>query len=67
VVIRSDADLRTAVALMFTHDMTWLACVDADGCFIGRVTQASITHRLGDTYRVQPAIESAAIPKGAVA
>ncbi|WP_404287221.1 ABC transporter ATP-binding protein [Microvirga sp. RSM25] len=67
VVIRSDADLRTAVALMFTHDMTWLACVDADGRFIGRVTQASITHRLGDTYRVRPAIEPAAIPKGAVA
>jgi osmoprotectant transport system ATP-binding protein len=55
VTIRGDADLRTAVALMFTHDVTWLACVDAKGRFSGCITQAGITRRLGDTYRLRDA------------
>ncbi|HEV7810456.1 MAG TPA: ATP-binding cassette domain-containing protein, partial [Candidatus Limnocylindrales bacterium] len=32
-------DLRTAVAMMFTHDITWLACVDDDGFYKGYITQ----------------------------
>ncbi len=44
-------DLRTAVSEMFTHDLTWLACVDDDGFFKGYVTQRGITHLLGETYR----------------
>jgi osmoprotectant transport system ATP-binding protein len=44
-------DLRTAVSLMFTHDVTWLACVDEDGFYKGYVSQRSITHLLGATYR----------------
>jgi len=44
-------DLRTAVSLMFTHDVSWLACVDAEGAFRGYVTQRGITHLLGETYR----------------
>ncbi len=44
-------DLRTAVSLMFTHDVTWLACVDGDGKYQGVVTQRGITHLLGQTYR----------------
>lgn len=46
-----DADLRTAVSEMFTHNTTWLAVVDAEGTFQGCVTQDGITHLLGETYR----------------
>ena len=44
-------DLRTAVSMMFTHDATWLACVDDDGFYKGYITQRGITHQLGAAYR----------------
>jgi osmoprotectant transport system ATP-binding protein len=44
-------DLRTAVSTMFTHDVTWLACVDDDGFYKGYITQRGITHVLGAAYR----------------
>ncbi len=50
-VIGPGDDLRKAVSLMFTHDVTWLACVDADGFYKGYITQRAITHLLGATYR----------------
>jgi osmoprotectant transport system ATP-binding protein len=50
-VVQVADDLRTAVSMMFTHDVTWLACVDADGFYQGYVTQRGITHVLGATYR----------------
>ena len=43
-------DLRKAVAMMFQHDQTWLACVDDDGFYKGYITQRGITHLLGATY-----------------
>jgi osmoprotectant transport system ATP-binding protein len=46
-------DLRTAVSMMFTHGVTWLACVDDDGFYKGYVTQRSITRALGATYQDQ--------------
>jgi len=49
--VRLRDDLRTAVSLMFTHDVTWLAVVDDDGFYKGFVTQRGITHLLGATYR----------------
>ncbi|HSK40408.1 MAG TPA: ABC transporter ATP-binding protein, partial [Arenibaculum sp.] len=45
-------DLRSAVSQMFTHDTTWLACVDAEDRFRGHITQRGITHLLGETYRI---------------
>jgi osmoprotectant transport system ATP-binding protein len=48
--VHMDADLRTAVSRMFTHNVTWLACVDDDGRFRGYITQRQITHHLGATY-----------------
>jgi osmoprotectant transport system ATP-binding protein len=65
--VKTSADLRTAVSLMFTHDVAWLACVDADGRHAGVVTHAGITRILGETYRraappsyagVEPALEA---------
>jgi osmoprotectant transport system ATP-binding protein len=50
-VVRIDEDLRAAVSKMFTHDVTWLACVDDDGFYKGYITQRDITHLLGQTYR----------------
>jgi len=50
-VVRVSDDLRIAVSLMFTHDVTWLACVDDDGFYKGYITQRGITHLLGATYR----------------
>jgi osmoprotectant transport system ATP-binding protein len=49
-VVNVKADLRTAVALMFTHGVTWLACVDDDGFYKGYVTQRGITQALGSSY-----------------
>jgi osmoprotectant transport system ATP-binding protein len=49
-VVNVRDDLRTAVSLMFTHDVTWLACVDDDGFYKGYITQRGITHLLGATY-----------------
>ncbi|MPY72912.1 MAG: betaine/proline/choline family ABC transporter ATP-binding protein [Alphaproteobacteria bacterium] len=50
-VVNVDEDLRAAVSMMFTHDITWLACVDDDGFYKGYITQRGITHALGATYR----------------
>ncbi|MGX1788161.1 ABC transporter ATP-binding protein [Bosea sp. NPDC055332] len=50
-VVNIRDDLRTAVSQMFTHGVTWLACVDDDGFYKGYVTQKSITQVLGATYR----------------
>ncbi len=50
---RLDDDLRTAVSLMFTYDLTWLPVVDGDGFYKGYLTQSGITHLLGETYREQ--------------
>jgi len=44
-------DLRTAVSLMFTHAVTWLACVDDDGFFKGFLTQRRITQVLSEVYQ----------------
>lgn len=49
--VRSDENLRTAVSTMFRHDVSWLACVDDDGMFIGYVTLRSITRLLSEAYR----------------
>ena len=49
--VRVDEDLRTAVSTMFTHDLAWLPCVDAEGFYRGQITQRGITHLLGETYR----------------
>ncbi|MFL5196142.1 MAG: ABC transporter ATP-binding protein [Microvirga sp.] len=45
-------DLRTAVSLMFTHGVTWLACIDDDGFYKGYITQRGITQMLATTSRV---------------
>ena len=50
-VINVKDDLRTAVSMMFTHDVTWLACVDDEGFYKGYITQRGITHALGAAYR----------------
>jgi osmoprotectant transport system ATP-binding protein len=50
-VINVKQDLRTAVSQMFTHGVTWLACVDDDGFYKGYITQRGITQMLGATYR----------------
>ena len=44
-------NLRTAISVMISHDLTWLACVDDDGFYKGYLTQKSITHFLGATYQ----------------
>ena len=46
-----DDDLRTAVSLMFMHDLRWLPCVDSEGRFAGYITQRGITRLLGETYK----------------
>ena len=48
--IRASENLRTAVSTMFRHDMTWLACVDEDGVYIGYVTLRGITQLLARAY-----------------
>ena len=50
-------DLRTAVSKMFRHDTTWLVVVDDDGFFKGSITQRSVSHALGATYRDKEEID----------
>ena len=50
-VVNVKEDLRSAVSQMFTHGVTWLACVDDDGFYKGYITQRGITQMLGATYR----------------
>ena len=45
-VVPVDGDLRSAVALMFTHDMPILPCVDQDGRYRGTLTYRSIVASL---------------------
>ncbi|MEO8856557.1 MAG: ABC transporter ATP-binding protein [Burkholderiaceae bacterium] len=54
VTVGIEDDLRTAVSMMFMHDLRWLACVKPDGAFAGYVTQRGITRLLGETYKAQP-------------
>lgn len=49
--IGPDEDLRTATSTMFRHNVSWLACVDAEGRFLGYVTMRNITRMLSETYR----------------
>ena len=51
VTVNGSSELRTAVSLMFAHDLAWLPCVDDDGLYQGQITQRGITHLLGETYR----------------
>ncbi|MCL4766327.1 MAG: ABC transporter ATP-binding protein [Hyphomicrobiaceae bacterium] len=50
-VVNVKDDLRTAVSTMFTHGVTWLACVDDDGFYKGYITQRNVTQALGAIYR----------------
>jgi osmoprotectant transport system ATP-binding protein len=50
-VVNVTDDLRTAVSTMFTHGVTWLACVDDDGFYKGYITQRNVTQALGAIYR----------------
>jgi osmoprotectant transport system ATP-binding protein len=50
-VVDAQEDLRTAVSLMFTYGVTWLACVDGDGFYKGYITQRGITQMLATTSR----------------
>ncbi|MFO1147454.1 MAG: ABC transporter ATP-binding protein [Alsobacter sp.] len=45
-VVKVTDDLRTAVSDMFTHGVTWLACVDEDGFYKGYITQKGISQML---------------------
>lgn len=51
-LVKLDDDLRTVASKMFTHDATWLACIDSEGILQGFVTQRGITRHLGATYKV---------------
>lgn len=46
-----DDDLRKVASKMYTHDITWLPCIDKTGRMVGQITQRGITHYLGATYR----------------
>ncbi|TPQ46970.1 ABC transporter ATP-binding protein [Prosthecomicrobium hirschii] len=48
-VVNVKDDLRAAVSQMFTHGVTWLACVDDEGFYRGYITQTGITRMLGAT------------------
>ena len=44
--VAPDDDLRRVATLFLTHDRDALACVDADGRVVGRVTRAAVAARL---------------------
>ena len=50
-VVNVKSDLRTAVSEMFTHGLTWLACVDDEGFYKGYITQRGVSQALGAPYK----------------
>jgi len=50
-VVRLEDNLRTVASKMFTHDATWLPCVNSEGILEGCVTQRGITRHLGAAYK----------------
>ena len=50
-VVNIKEDLRTAVSLMFTHGVTWLACVDDDGFYKATSPSAASPRCSAPTYR----------------
>ncbi len=50
-IVNINDDLRTVASRMFSHDTTWMPCVDEHGVFCGEITQRGITHYLGATYQ----------------
>jgi osmoprotectant transport system ATP-binding protein len=60
--VHMNADLRTAVSEMFTHNVTWLACIDDDARFCGYITQRQVTHHLGATYSDRSATPDPNVP-----
>ncbi|WP_460451112.1 ABC transporter ATP-binding protein [Alsobacter sp. SYSU BS001988] len=50
-VVNVKSDLRVAVSDMFTHGVTWLACVDDDGFYKGYITQRGVSQALGAAYK----------------
>ncbi len=51
--VHLDDDLRKAISLMLTHDVTWLPCIDDSGRLCGQITQRDMTHHLGARFRSQ--------------
>lgn len=60
--IRPSDDLRKVASLMFSHDATWLPCVDDNGVLLGQVNQRGITHYLGATYRKDAVVTAPILP-----
>jgi osmoprotectant transport system ATP-binding protein len=50
-VVNVKSDLRVAVSDMFTHGVTWLACVDDEGFYKGYITQRGVSQALGAVYK----------------
>jgi osmoprotectant transport system ATP-binding protein len=46
-----DDDLRKIASQMFSHDTTWMPCIDEQGRLVGHITQRGVTHYLGATYQ----------------
>lgn len=49
-IVNINDDLRTVASKMFSHDTTWMPCVDDQGVFCGEITQRGVTHHLAATY-----------------
>ncbi len=49
-LVNVNDDLRKVASKMFTHDTTWMPCVDDNGHMVGHITQRGVTHYLGATY-----------------
>ncbi|HVF65960.1 MAG TPA: ABC transporter ATP-binding protein [Casimicrobiaceae bacterium] len=48
--VTAEDDLRTAVSMMFMHDVRWLPAVNTEGAYAGYLTQSRIKRLLRETY-----------------
>jgi osmoprotectant transport system ATP-binding protein len=50
-LVNINDDLRKVASKMFSHDTTWMACLNDKGSLVGQISQRGITHYLGATYQ----------------
>ncbi|MEO9275491.1 ABC transporter ATP-binding protein [Marinomonas sp. 5E14-1] len=49
-VVNANDNLNKVASEMYTHDTTWIPCVDDNGRMLGQVTQSGITRYLSSSY-----------------
>jgi osmoprotectant transport system ATP-binding protein len=64
-VVNANDNLNKVASEMYTHDTTWIPCVDDNGRMLGQVTQSGITRYLSSSYHRDDSTTSSPIIQSA--